>query len=214
MKALLVYSGGMDSTTLLYQMQEEIKTCVFFNYGSKHNHIEKKYAEKNCLKLSKPLITIDLVDVFRNFKSNLLIGGGEIPKGHYADESMKKTVVPFRNGIMLSIAAGLAESANLDTVLLASHFGDHAIYPDCREEFIYPMENAVKTGTWTNVQLLAPYTLLTKREIALSSKYLPDLDYRDTWSCYTGGHTHCGECGTCVERKEALQGFDLTDYLV
>jgi 7-cyano-7-deazaguanine synthase len=213
--SILVYSGGMDSTTLLYEQRDRIGMALHFNYGSKHNHTEFKYAYHNAEdKLGIPLKVIDLRDIFRNFKSNLLIDGGDIPKGHYEDISMKKTVVPFRNAIMISIAVGIAESNSFKRVLLASHFGDHAIYPDCRETFSNAMKTAVYQGTWDSVILDTPYTNITKRDIALKGKEIADLDYRMTWSCYEGGVTHCGECGTCVERKEALKGFDLTQYIL
>jgi 7-cyano-7-deazaguanine synthase len=212
--SILIYSGGMDSTTLLYQEQDKIGMAIHFNYGSKHNHTEFKYAYHNCEKLGIQLKVVDLRDIFRDFKSNLLVDGGDIPKGHYEDESMKKTVVPFRNAIMISIAVGIAESNSFRRVLLANHFGDHAIYPDCRETFANAMKTAVYQGTWDSVILHTPYTHLTKRDIANIGMEIPNLDYKMTWSCYEGGATHCGECGTCVERKEALFGFDNTDYLL
>jgi 7-cyano-7-deazaguanine synthase len=125
---------------------------------------------------------------------------------------MKSTVVPFRNGIMLSIAAGLAESYELDAIMLANHSGDHAIYPDCRPEFIEGMAAAVEAGTYNGVKVVSPYCNMTKREIALRGREL-GVDYSLTYSCYKGGEKHCGKCGTCVERKEALEGFDPTEYL-
>ena len=124
---------------------------------------------------------------------------------------MKSTVVPFRNGIMLSIAIGMAESRNINTVLIANHNGDHAIYPDCRNTFIQAINEAGAYGTYNNVNVLSPYNNLNKREIALIGKKL-NIDYSKTWSCYKGGEIHCGICGTCTERKESLQGFDLTNY--
>jgi len=212
--SILIYSGGMDSTTLLYQEQERIGMAIHFNYGSKHNHTEFNYAFHNAEgKLGIPLKVVDLRDIFRDFKSSLLMGGAPIPKGHYEDDSMKQTVVPFRNAIMISIAVGICESNGFKRVLLANHFGDHAIYPDCRDTFANAMKTAVSEGTWDNVVLDTPYTKLSKRDIALIGQSIPHLDYKMTWSCYEGGTTHCGECGTCVERKEALLGFDNTKYL-
>jgi 7-cyano-7-deazaguanine synthase len=184
---------------------------VFFNYGSKHNAEEIKYAKYNCERLNIPHkeIKLDLNEL--GFKSDLLKSGGDIPKGHYEDETMKSTVVPFRNGIMLSIAAGLAESIECSGILISNHFGDHAIYPDCRASFIDPMYEAIKEGTYLKVEVLAPFTQLTKREVALIGKEL-EVDFAKTYSCYEGKETHCGECGTCTERKEALEGFDPTQY--
>jgi 7-cyano-7-deazaguanine synthase len=149
------------------------------------------------------------------FKSDLLQSGGEIPKGHYEEQSMKKTVVPFRNGIMLSIAAGFAESLEARGLVIAAHSGDHAIYPDCREDFMKAMGDAIRLGTYAEVELLRPFIALTKADIAARGTEL-GVDYSRTWSCYVGGDTHCGECGTCVERREAflLAGVpDPTHYL-
>ena len=211
MRAVLVYSGGLDSTTLLYEYKDSIALAVSFDYGSKHNKRELEFAALNCKRLGIRHLVIPLEFMGRYFKSDLLIGGGDIPEGSYADENMKSTVVPFRNGIMLSIAAGLAESYELDAIMLANHSGDHAIYPDCRPEFIEGMAAAVEAGTYNGVKVVSPYCNMTKRDIALRGREL-GVDYSLTYSCYKGGDKHCGKCGTCVERKEALEGFDPTEY--
>ena len=211
MKAVLIYSGGLDSTTLLYEYRDSIALAVSFDYGSKHNARELSYAEENCNRLGIKHLIIPLDFIGTYFRSNLLLSGGEIPEGHYADENMKSTVVPFRNGIMLAIAAGLAESYELDAVLLANHGGDHAIYPDCRPEFIDAFDKAAEAGTYNGVRIVSPYCNLTKRDIALRGRAL-GIDYSRTYSCYKGGEKHCGRCGTCTERKEALEGFDPTVY--
>jgi len=211
MKNLIIYSGGMDSTTLLYEYKDNIALAVNFNYGSKHNEREYEYAKYNCEKLNIPLLKINL-DFMKYFKSHLLKDGGDIPEGYYTEENMKKTVVPFRNGIMLSVAVGLAESNGLKKVLIANHFGDHAIYPDCRSDFIKHFKKAAFYGTWENIEISAPYTNLTKREVALKGKKL-GVDFSKTYSCYKGEKLHCGRCGTCVERLEALDGLkDDTKY--
>ena len=212
MKALLIYSGGLDSTTLLYEYRSSIALAVTFDYGSKHNAREIACAVENCKQLGVKHLIIPLGFIGKYFKSDLLLSGGEIPEGSYADENMKSTVVPFRNGIMLAVAAGLAESYGLDTVLLANHSGDHAIYPDCRPEFVAAMDEAVRAGTYEGIRVVSPYCLLTKRDIALRGKDL-GVDYSRTYSCYKGGEKHCGRCGTCTERKESLEGFDPTEYL-
>jgi len=211
MKAILIYSGGLDSTTMLYEFRESISLAVSFDYGSKHNAREIAFAAEHCRELGIPHLVIPLDFIAKYFRSDLLLSGGEIPEGHYADENMKATVVPFRNGIMLAIAAGLAESRDLDTVLLANHGGDHAIYPDCRPEFIDAFDRAAKAGTYNGVRIVSPYCNITKRDIALRGQAL-GIDYARTWSCYKGGEKHCGRCGTCTERKEALAGFDPTEY--
>lgn len=144
------------------------------------------------------------------FRSALLQGGGDIPKGSYDEENMAATVVPFRNGIMLSIAAGLAESRGLKRVYIANHFGDHAIYPDCRASFIRPMHEAIAAGTSNGVEVTAPYTDISKGEIARHGKAL-GINYAETWSCYEGGDVQCGQCGTCIERREAMLEAGIED---
>ncbi|MDE5668256.1 MAG: 7-cyano-7-deazaguanine synthase QueC [Duncaniella sp.] len=209
---LLVLSGGMDSVTMLHEYRDNIAAAVTFQYGSNHNMREARCARINCEKLGIEWIEIDLSFMGRHFESSLLQGADAIPEGHYADDNMRSTVVPFRNGIMLAVAAGLAESRGLDGVMIANHSGDHAIYPDCRPDFITSMGRAIADGTYDHLQLLAPYTSLSKGEIALRGKNL-GVDYSLTYSCYKGGEHHCGKCGTCVERAEALQyaGITLTD---
>jgi 7-cyano-7-deazaguanine synthase len=213
MKCLAIVSGGMDSVTMLYQYRKDITHVLNFMYGSKHNEQETQWAEYHADKLGKQFERIDLSFIGKLFKSDLLLTGGAIPDGHYADESMRSTVVPFRNGIMLSIAAGYAESHGCTDVLIANHYGDHAIYPDCRTDFITPMKDAIRLGTYKNIRLLSPYASHTKREIAKVGKRLQQFPYTQTYSCYKGGDVHCGTCGTCTERKEALEGSDKTEYL-
>lgn len=214
--SVIIVSGGVDSITLLYDKQEEIALGVSFDYGSNHNAREIPFARYHCERLGIPHVIIPLDFMHRYFKSSLLEGADAIPEGHYADENMKSTVVPFRNGIMLSIAIGMAESRGLTKVLIANHAGDHAIYPDCREEFIRSIDAAASTGTYVNVRVSAPYTNMTKAGICERGKLL-GIDYAKTWSCYKGGDKHCGKCGTCVERREAflLSGIeDKTEYEV
>ena len=211
MKAILIYSGGLDSTTLLYEYKDCIERAVTFDYGSKHNAREIACAIENCRRLGIPHQVIPLDFIGRYFRSDLLLSGGEIPEGSYADDNMKSTVVPFRNGIMLAVAVGLAESNGLDAVFLANHGGDHAIYPDCRPEFVDAFDKAAAAGTYNGVRILSPYCNITKRDIALRGQ-APGVDYSLTYSCYKGGEKHCGRCGTCTERKEALEGFDPTEY--
>jgi len=212
--SVIVVSGGMDSITLLYDKKEEIALAVTFDYGSKHNAREIAWAKVHCGRLGIRHIVIKLDFMQKYFTSSLLEGGDEIPEGHYADENMKSTVVPFRNGIMLSVAAGIAESNGLKKILIANHGGDHTIYPDCRPEFIGAMDRAIANGTYEDVRIDAPYTNITKADIAKIGKRL-GIDYSETWSCYKGGERHCGKCGTCIERKEAmaLAGIDdRTEY--
>ena len=207
---ILILSGGMDSTTLLYDERERIALAVSFDYGSNHNARELPFARWHCEQLGIEHIVIPLEFMGRYFESSLLQGDAAIPEGHYAEENMKSTVVPFRNGIMLAIAAGLAESRGLKYVMMANHGGDHIIYPDCRPAFVEAMSEATRVGTYPGVEVRAPYTNLTKGEIARRGKQL-GVDYSRTWSCYRGGEKHCGRCGTCVERKEAMREAGVDD---
>ena len=211
---VIILSGGMDSVTLLYDQQERIAMAVSFDYGSNHNAREIPFARLHCERLGIRHIVIPLDFMSRYFQSSLLAGADAIPEGHYAEENMKSTVVPFRNGIMLAIATGMAESNDLQYVMMANHGGDHTIYPDCRPEFVEAFDAAAHAGTFNGVHLLSPYCNMTKGEIAARGKEL-GIDYSKTWSCYRGGEKHCGKCGTCVERQEALQEAgidDPTDY--
>ena len=155
-------------------------------------------------------IVIPLSFMKEYFKSSLLEGADAIPEGHYADDNMRSTVVPFRNGIMLSVAAGLAESRGLRHVMLANHGGDHTIYPDCRPRFVDAMSEAIRMGTFEGLTILAPYTHITKSDIAARGKKI-GMDYSLTYSCYKGGELHCGRCGTCVERREAMADAGIED---
>ena len=208
--AIIILSGGMDSITLLYDCKERIALAVTFDYGSNHNKREAECAAWHSRQLGIEHLIIPLDFFSRYFKSSLLEGADAIPEGNYSDENMKSTVVPFRNGIMLSIACGLAESRELQYVLIANHFGDHAIYPDCRATFITSMSDAMAYGTYANVRIEAPYTGITKAAIAAIGKTL-GIDYAKTYSCYKGGEKHCGKCGTCIERREALAEAGIDD---
>lgn len=209
----IIVSGGMDSITLLYDHKDEIALGISFDYGSNHNAREIPFAKMHCERLGIKHITINLNFMHQYFKSSLLDGAEAIPEGHYADDNMKSTVVPFRNGIMLAIAIGIAESNNLDQVFIANHGGDHTIYPDCRPEFINAIDAAATAGTYNNVKVIAPYTKITKSDIARIGKRL-GINYAETWSCYKGGEVHCGKCGTCVERKEALAEAGIEDKTI
>ena len=208
--SLLVLSGGLDSTTMLYEYEERIAMAVSFHYGSNHNDRELYYARLHCERLGIKHIVVSLAFIKEYFRSSLLEGGDAVPEGDYADDNMRSTVVPFRNGIMLSIAAGFAETYGLKNIMLANHAGDHAIYPDCRPEFVQAMDSAVQAGTYEGIRLLTPYTNLTKADIARHGKAL-GIDYSETWSCYKGGEVHCGKCGTCRERRDALQEAGIED---
>jgi len=211
-RVVVLLSGGMDSVTALYDAREKHKVvgALSYFYGSKHNDREVPFAEFHARRLSIPHTCVRLDFIEKLFRSDLLKSGSSIPEGHYEEESMKKTVVPFRNGVLLSIAAGFAESIDADGVVIAAHAGDHAIYPDCREQFMASMADAIRAGTYAQVALIRPFIKMTKAEIAQRGSQL-GVDYSQTWSCYVGGETHCGKCGTCVERREAFLAAGIPD---
>lgn len=211
--SLLILSGGMDSVTMLYDYQQRIGLALSFNYGANHNAKEIAFAQLHCGRLGIRHLVVDLDFMGRYFSSSLLEGAEAIPEGNYNEENMKSTVVPFRNGIMLSVAAGMANSLGLKVVMIANHGGDHAIYPDCRPEFVQAMDGAIQAGTDAEVRILAPYTNLSKTQIALRGKEL-GIDYSETWSCYKGQEHHCGQCGTCRERIEALRDAGINDTTI
>lgn len=212
MKVVVLVSGGMDSVVALHQAarEHEVAAGLSFDYGSKHNARELPWAAWQCESLGLRHVVMDLGFMAGHFQSDLLRSGGEIPEGHYEEETMKQTVVPFRNGILLAIAAGFAESVGAGGVVIAAHSGDHAIYPDCREPFMRAQAEAMRLGTYAEIALLRPFIELRKEDIATRGVEL-GVDFAKTWSCYKGGAIHCGRCGTCVERREAFQVAGLPD---
>lgn len=215
MKLIVLLSGGLDSTTLLYHMQcnHEIVAALSFDYGAKHNHRELPLAAYHCKKFGISHVTIPMTFINDYFSSDLLKSGGTIPEGHYAASNMKSTVVPARNAIMLSIAAGFAESQKAEGIAYGAHTGDHFIYRDCREEFLHPMAEALREGTDAQIELLRPFVAMNKAEIVQRGVEL-SVDYSKTWSCYKGEDIHCGRCGTCVERQEAFALAGVADPTV
>lgn len=214
-KVVVLVSGGMDSVVALYEAHKQytVVGALSFDYGSKHNPKEIPFAKRHCQKLAIPHQTIRLGFVNALFESDLLKSGGSIPDGHYEEKTMKQTVVPFRNGIMLSIAGGYAESIKAKGLVIAAHSGDHAIYPDCREDFMKAMGDAIRLGTYACVKILRPFIHNSKAQIARRGSKL-GVDFAQTWSCYKGQKIHCGTCGTCVERREAFQLAGLHDPTV
>jgi len=221
----VVYSGGLDSTVLLTKCKRNFADVIAlnFSYGSKHNRKERISAISICTELEVPLYCYDLPEgcikadkdsgwCHEDFlKSDLLRSGGEIPEGDYDKENMKSTVVPFRNGMMLALAAGFAESRGFNIITIANHGGDHFLYPDCRPDFIASYQVAVQEGTDGQVCLVAPFVDISKEEIvALGAIY--KAPFHLTWSCYRSElQSHCGRCGTCRERIEAFKNNGLID---
>ena len=216
-KTVVVLSGGMDSAVLLADLVHKGHECVAisFDYGSKHNACELPMAQALCQSMGIAHTLVPLPFINDLFDSSLLESGDAVPDGAYDADNMKSTVVPFRNGIMLSIAAGYAESVGASQVALASHAGDHAIYPDCRPEFNGALSSAIHIGTDNQVSLTFPFADIDKRAIGDLGRTL-GIDFAATWTCYKGGEAHCGSCGACDERKYALrhdEGLDPTVYL-
>ncbi len=211
MNAIVLCSGGLDSTVLLHEVSRShsVLAGLSFDYGSKHNARELPFAAAHCRALGIRHETVELGFMDRLFSSTLLRSGGAVPDGYYTEETMKATVVPFRNGILLSVAAGFAESVGAEAVMIGAHAGDHVIYPDCREPFMEAMAGALKLGTDAGVDLLRPFIAVDKSGIVQRGAEM-GVDFSQTWSCYKGGERHCGACGTCVERREAffLSGVD------
>lgn len=219
MKKVIIISGGMDSITLLHDIVNQWGpsnvVAMSFDYGSKHNAIELPLAKKNCEKLGVEHRLVNLREIFSQFKSNLLQGGEAIPIGHYEQANMKQTIVPFRNGILLSCAVGLAESIGADTVFYGAHGGDHFIYEDCRPEFVRTFSLAAELGTMNKIQIAAPYSHLTKVEILQIGANL-GIDYSMTHTCYAPNEKgeSCGRCGSCQERLTAFDKNGIDDPLV
>jgi 7-cyano-7-deazaguanine synthase len=218
--AVLIASGGMDSTVTAYELRARGSdvSLLSFDYGQRHR-TELEHLGKIAERLGVPHQSVDLTDVGRLLGGSALTDASvEVPDGHYSDQSMRSTVVPNRNMIMLSIAAGVAVSRGAGIVAFGAHAGDHPIYPDCRPTFFEQLGKAVQAGNEgflaDGFRLEAPFLHLTKADIARRGHEL-GVPFELTWSCYKGGSVHCGTCGTCVERREAftLAGVaDPTEY--
>jgi len=214
-KVVLGLSGGLDSSTVLAHLISQSKDvyCFIFLYGSKHNFYENQAAIKVAEYYDVSYKIIDLSDTFAGFKSNLLKTGGDIPEGHYTDESMSQTVVPGRNIIFLSILAGYAWTIGASKIALGIHQGDHAIYSDCRKEFYKAMDTAIYLGTDNRVEFIAPYIETDKAGIVKEGISL-QVPYHLTRTCYTDQPLACGKCGSCVERKEAFEKNNISDSIL
>lgn len=215
MKTVIVLSGGMDSTTLLYKLLAEGKevSAISFNYGQRHSR-ELEQASKTCIKLGVPHKVIDMA-FMRELVSNSALTSDtiEVPEGHYEDENMKLTVVPNRNMIMASIAIGWAVNLDYDEIALGVHAGDHAIYPDCRPEFVHALREVAAVANFKSIGVYTPFLHIDKGDIAIKGKEL-GVDYSLTHTCYKGGEVPCGKCGACQERAEAFTKAGTTDPIV
>lgn len=217
MKTIVICSGGLDSVSLAHRIaaEQQLIGLLSFDYGQRHRK-ELDYAAACAKRLGVPHQIIDIRPIGSHLTGSALTDNIDVPDGHYAEETMKATVVPNRNAIMLAIAFGLAAAQKADAVAVAVHGGDHFIYPDCRPGFIdafQVMQDAALDG-YASVRLQAPYVNATKADIVTDGEK-HGTPFAETWSCYKGGARHCGRCGTCVERREAfhLAGVaDPTDY--
>lgn len=212
MKVAVLLSGGLDSTTALYwaHRHHEPVCALAFDYASNHAQRELACARYQAGQLGVPCHVIDITSISKHLESALLSGADAIPTGDYSEKNMKQTVVPFRNGIFLSIAAGVAESKGADAIVIAAHAGDHDIYPDCRSEFMAAMGLAIQLGTYAKIKIIAPFIDYSKGDIAALGHTL-HVDYTHTYSCYKGGANHCGVCSTCRERKQAFTDAAIED---
>ncbi len=202
---VLILSGGLDSTVLLQHMIAggHALRALSVDYGQRHRR-ELLYAHATCQRLGVEHRTADLSGIAWMLAGSGLVNPDvAVPHGEYATQNLKVTVVPNRNLIMLSVAAAWAIDLKADAVAFAAHHGYHTLYPDCTPEFIAATAAAIKLADWHQVQLLAPFALMTKAQIVQRGAEL-GVPFEQTWSCYEGGDVHCGLCGTCIERREAF----------
>jgi len=215
MKAVLIFSGGLDSTTLFYRMLDmgyEVEALTF-NYAQRHKK-EIECAAAIAKKLDIDHRVVDLSSLAGLLGKSALLGGEEIPDCHYTEEAAKKTVVPNRNMIMLSIAAGYAEAREIPELFYAAHKNDRTIYPDCRPEFVEALRPAILQATaWHPVHLHAPFLDMSKAEIVRMGLGM-GVPYNLTWSCYRGEKRPCRTCPTCREREEAFEANGIRDPLL
>ena len=208
---VVIFSGGMDSYTLLNKaLRDDLKvSAVTFNYGQRHVK-EIEYAAAACLELNIAHKVIDITAINQLLQGSSLTSDIDIPEGHYADENMKSTIVPNRNMILLSLAVGYAISISARKVFYGAHSGDHAIYPDCRPEFVEKMNNVCAIANYEPVEIVTPYLNYNKGHI-IGDGIRMGLDYSKTWSCYNGSDIACGKCGACFERIEAFSCNNIVD---
>ncbi len=213
MKTIVICSGGLDSVTLAHKVAAErtLTRLVSFDYGQSHKK-ELDYARRCAVRLGVPHDVVDITAIGRLLTGSVLTSGGAVPDGHYAEETMRSTVVPNRNAIMLTVAFGVATAEQADAVAAAVHGGDHFIYPDCRPAFVDAFEAMQRHALegLASISLYTPFLKMSKAGIVSEGQRL-GVAFAETWSCYKGGLHHCGRCGTCVERREAFHLAEVDD---
>ena len=211
MKTVLIFSGGLDSTVLLYSLLDQGHTVSALSIDYGQRHARELVAASSIARVAKvPHRVVDASSLRPLLAGSSQTSDVPVPFGHYTDQSMKVTVVPNRNMLMLSIATAWAISLKFDAIAYGAHAGDHAIYPDCRLQFVDAMRAALKLADWSPIELHAPFLSFTKANI-VSIGHKLRVPFELTYSCYTGAPVHCGECGTCVERREAFQLAQVLD---
>jgi len=210
-KVVVIYSGGMDSFTVLNRALKDGKEvyALSFDYGQRHVK-ELECASQVCNGLGVQHKVIDISAINQLLAGSSLTDDIDIPEGHYEAENMKSTIVPNRNMILLSLAVGYAVSVGAEQVYYGAHSGDHAIYPDCRPEFVMKMNDVCQIANYESVEIFSPYLNVDKTDI-LADGISMNLDYSNTWTCYNGREKACGKCGACQERLEAFEENGLTD---
>lgn len=212
-KVVVVYSGGMDSFTVLNRAINDGKQvfALSFDYGQRHSK-ELEFAANVCKELNVPHKVVDITAINQLLGGSSLTDDIEIPEGNYEEESMKSTVVPNRNMILISMAVGYAVSCGATKVYYGAHSGDHAIYPDCRPEFVEKMNDVCQIANYEAVEIFSPYLHDSKIDI-LTDGIKMGLDYGKSWTCYNGREKACGQCGACQERLEAFEKNNVVDPL-
>ena len=210
-KVVVIYSGGMDSFTVLNRALKDGKKvfALSFDYGQRHVK-ELECASKVCTELKINHKVIDISSINQLLAGSSLTDDIDIPEGHYEAENMKSTIVPNRNMILLSLAVGYAVSVEAAQVYYGAHSGDHAIYPDCRPEFVKKMNDVCLIANYDSVEIFSPYLTVNKTAI-LADGLKMGLNYSDTWTCYNGREKACGKCGACQERLEAFNDNNVVD---
>ena len=213
MNTIVLCSGGLDSVTLAHHVAstQTLAGLVSFDYGQRHTK-ELKFAERCAQRLKVAHDIIDISAIGHRLSGSALTDDIAVPDGHYAEDTMRVTVVPNRNAIMLAIVFGIAASRGADAVGAAMHGGDHFIYPDCRPEFLQAFQTMQRYALDGEkpTELYVPFANISKADI-VSIGASCDTPFEETWSCYKGGSIHCGRCGTCVERREAFHIAGIND---